>query len=235
LVLFVLGLCGLGLIQVLIRLASAQLAKKLGLFGALGVVVGGILLLFVALSLYGRWVRWALPRWAERDGWTPVTGRGVWPWTTTEPGVPAPVVRQALSRTIDGFPITVGEVTWGPSGMLDVAGPAKGYGFFAVLRLPRSHPRLGVRRKREPKRPRPGRDEFDRRYWTICADAGTAIDHIGADLKAAHVAKDLPDWIIVEDELYIVTRGRGPLTPSAATGVIRKVSRIADLLRLTRP
>jgi hypothetical protein len=227
-------LCVLGLIQLLIRLASGWLAVKLGVLGWLGVVVGGFLLLLVVLDLYRRWATWALSRWAERDGWTTVTGRGAWPWTTTEPGVPAPVVRQVLSRTVDGFPITVGEVTWGPGGMLDAAGAGKGHGFFAVLRLPRRYSRLGVRRKLDPHRLRPGQDEFDRKYWTICADADTAINHIGADIKAAHVAKDLPDWMLIEDELYVVARGSGPLTPSAATGVTRQVCRIADLLRLTR-
>jgi hypothetical protein len=223
-------LCGL----LLIRLASRWLAEKLGLLTWLAILVGGFLLLLLGLDLYGRWSRWALSRWAERNGWTTAPVQREWPWTTTEPGVPAPVVRRALSKTVDGFPVTVGKVTWAEGGMRDVAGAAKGHGFFAVLRLPRRYTRLGVRRKLDPYRLQPGQDEFARRFWTICTEAELAVNHIGWDIKAEHVAGNLPDWMLVGDELYVVARGKGLLSPSAATDVVRQVCRIADLLRLTQ-
>jgi hypothetical protein len=223
-------LCGL----VVIRLASRWLAEKLGFVTWFAVLVGGFALLVLGLDLYRRWSRWALFRWAQRNGWIRVPVQRDWPWTTTEPGVPAPVVLGALSKTVDGFPITLGEVTWAPSGMLDVAGAAKGHGFFAVLRLPHKYTRLGVRRKLDPHRLQPGQDEFARQFWTVCTDAELAINHIGPDIKAAHVAGNLPVWMLVEDELYVVARGARPLTPSAATNVVRQACRIADLLRLTR-
>lgn len=223
-------LCGL----VLIRLASRRLAERLGFLAWSGILVGGFLLLLLGLDLYRRWSGWALSRWARRDGWTTLPVQGEWPWTTTEPGVPAPVVRRALSGTVNGFPVTVGEVTWASGGMLDVAGTAKGHGYFAVLRLPRSYGRLGVRRKLEPHRLRPAQDEFARQFWTICTDAELAVNHIGPDIRTAHLAGTLPEWMLVGNELYVVARGTGPLTPSAATDVVRQACRIADLLRLTR-
>ncbi len=222
-------LCGL----VLIRLASRWLAEKLGFLIWLGMLICGVLLLLLGLDLHGRWSRWALFRWAERDGWVTLAVQRDWPWATTEPGVSAPVVLCALSKSVDGFPITVGEVTWAPGGMLDVAGAAKGHGFFAALRLPRRYSRLGVRHKLNPHRIQPGQDEFAQGFWTICIDAELAINRIGPDIKAAHVAGNLPDWMLVEDELYVVARSVGRLSPSAAIDVTRQVRRIADLLRLT--
>ncbi|GIH19676.1 hypothetical protein [Rugosimonospora africana] len=222
--------CGL----VLMRLASRWLAEKLGLLPWLGILIGGLALFLLGLDLYGRWSRWALFRWADRDGWSTLAVHRDWPWATTEPGVTAPVVLCALSKTVDGLPVTVGEVTWAPGRMLDVAGAAKGHGFFAVLRLPRRYTRLGVHRKLNPHRLQPGQDEFARSFWTICTDAELAVSHIGPDIKAAHVAGNLPDWMLVNDELYVVARGAGPLKPSVATDLTRQVCRIADLLRLTR-
>jgi hypothetical protein len=258
--LFILAAIGVLCGYVLLRLAAWWLARRLGLLAWLGIVMGGFVVLLLGVVLYRRWAWWALSRWAERDGWTRTTGRRDWPWTSMEPGVPAPVVQVALSKSVDGFSVTVGEVTWASGGMLDVAGSARGHGFFAVLRLPHRYSRLGVRRKlheqivepsgipenEQPENPPglvtnaaaqahdPGRDEFDRQYWTICADADMALNHVGADIKAAHLARSLPDWMLVEDELYVVARTLRPLTPSAATDITRQVRRIADLLALTR-
>src|SRR6185503_6893386 len=31
----------------------------------------------------------------------------------------------------------------------------------------------------------------------LCADADVAMDHVGADIKAAHLAGELPEWMLV--------------------------------------
>jgi hypothetical protein len=87
-----------------------------------------------------------------------------------------------------------------------------------------------VRRKLKVGHRQAGQDEFDRRYWTICVDAEDAVNHVGAEIKRAHVVGELPEWMISRQELYLVARTLGPLTPRRATALTRQVLRIADLL-----
>ena len=155
-----------------------------------------------------------------------------WPWAPTDPGVVDPVIKLALTGAIDGVTVTVGEVSWPMSGMLDVAGAAKGSGTFAVLRLNRSYPRLGVRRRSSTPRRRADQDRFSRRYWIICADAEVAVEHINSEIKGAHLAEDLPEWMIASDQLYLVHRGAHTLTPRRARKLARQVIHIADLIRI---
>jgi hypothetical protein len=108
--------------------------------------------------------------------------------------------------------------------------PGQGHGTFAVLQLPWRYPRLGVRRKLNPDPLQPGRDEFSCQYWTICVDAEMAVNLISDAIKQAHVAGSLPDWMLVGDQVYIVTRHSGPTTPSHTRRAIQHVQRIADLL-----
>lgn len=170
----------------------------------------------------------AAARWGSQEGFVAVEDRHQWPWVTDEPGVPLPVVNQAYAGSVDGFPVTVGHAQWESSGMLDVAGAAKGGGCFAILKLPYPSPRLGVRAKLNVTG-----DEFARQFWTICDDPAFAMAHIGPALRSEHVAGTLPDWMLVGDELYVVIRGRAPITPADIRYAIGKVRRIGDLLGLT--
>ncbi len=216
------------------RLLPRLFAEQIGLPRTVGIYVVGAGLLLLGVVLYRRWALRATSRWTQQHGWAPVATMRDWPWTTVQPGVPTPSVQYAWSKTVNGFQVTVGEVIWEPSGMLDIAGPAKGRGTFAVLQLPRQYPRLGVRRKLRPDPLQPERDEFSRQYWTICVDAASAVNLISDAIKQAHTAGDFPDWLLVGDQIYIVTRHSGPTTPVRTKRAIQHVQRIADLLGLTR-
>jgi hypothetical protein len=210
---------------VLFELGLRWLVWYFGPLGYAGIAIAVLALWVFGRYLYSRAAATALTRWAAGNGWSAVEGRTQWPWTASaEPGSTPPTVRRALTRN----GLTVGAVRWETTAMLDAAGPASGRGFFAVLRLDRTYPRLGVRRKVDTKRP--AADAYDRRYWTLCADADVAVRHIGPDLKAAHAAGRLPDWLIAGDELYVVVRRRLLLTPRSATALIRQISEIAHLL-----
>ncbi len=219
-------ICGLIVVLVAIKVAVSAIG-----FPLLLVLVPAYLCILFGGILYVRWARRAVLRWADREGWSAVGSRP-WPWTPTAPGVTEPVVKLALVGAVDGSRVTVGVVSWAPSGMLDVAGPAKGSGLFAIVDLAQSYPRLGVRRRTNISRKQPGQDEFDRLHWTICTDAETAIRHVGSEIKHAHLTEKLPEWMITGDQLYVVDRSSQILTPRRARSLARQVIHIADLTRI---
>ncbi|MBM0257393.1 hypothetical protein [Micromonospora sp. 4G55] len=234
-----LGLLGVGSILcclpvalgVPIRLASHEVARRVG-------VVPMLVLLFAALwaggVAYRRWREWThrrVLRWGEGAGWSPVIGRTIWPWTSGQFRPDRVRVAYALTRDLGGYPVTVGEVAWTHDGLAG-ADRVEGRGHFAILRLPRPYPTTAVQRRRTIAAARAGEDEFVRRYRIILRDTDLADRLVAPALHAAHVTGLVPPWTVIGDELYTVVTDRRPLTPRRVAQRVDELLRIADLLGL---
>jgi len=191
------------------------------------------------MGLVPWWIRWRtlgarrLLRWARRNGWAPVHGRTTWPWLPTPRGTGTPVVLAAVAGTVDGYPVVVGDVRWSSRALVDVTGLSAGRGSFAVLRLPRVYPRIGVYAKFPSGRRKARAGTFPQSFAFPPGTSRKAYGLITGDLKRAHLEGRVPDWVLVRDELYIVVPRRGRLTPRRVRRMAGYVRRIADLLALT--
>jgi len=148
----------------------------------------------------------------------------------TPRGSGAPVILAAVAGTVDGYPVVVGDVRWSCGALVDVTGLNAGRGRFAVLRLPRVYPRIGVYTKVSPGRPTRRAGTFPQNFAVPPGTSGKAHRMLTSDLKRAHLEGRIPDWMLVRDELYIVLPGRGRLTPRRVRRMAAYVRLIGDLL-----
>lgn len=228
--LFVLCLLCCGLVGY--RVVTRALVHRIGYLPALGLTLLVIVLLLAGLAGGRLAAHRSLERWCARNGWSPATERGGWPWTPQQTRPDAVTVRFAAVKTVQGLPITVGELSWTDDGLGGSVEKSKGDGVFTVVRLPRSYPATAVQRCRSVGRRRAGEDEFLRRFRFVVDEPYFADQLADPALRAAHLTGRVPRWAIVGDELYTVVASRLPLRPArliTATDQVRHLLRLLDI------
>jgi hypothetical protein len=222
--------CGPMLLGLLVAITSEVGVRSLGLAGAVAVAVLVLVSGVLARVAWYRVARWRVARWAQEGAWS-LARRDRWPWTphVTEPSDVSVVA--ALTRTIDEKQITVGELTWRRNALGNAAPSWDGRGVFAVVKLVHEAPLSAVRARREPRGPRPGEDEFHRRFTVLMTDPEFEA-RLDEHLRRAHVDGEVPPWNIVGDELFTIAALRGPLLPQHLERAVSGATRAVHLLGL---
>lgn len=226
--------CGIVSLLATFRVALREVAQQLGPGPSLGLVlllVLGVPVGHRQLRLVGRR---AAVRWGERNGWSVVVDRHVWPWERLPVMSGSVTVEFAIAGNAGGYPIMVGEVSWKNDGFDGVIGQPEGHGVFAVVTLQKAYGAASIRRRRSSASIR-FEDEFDREYRILLEDVRMMDRFAAPAVKAAHVAEQVPPWMIVDDQLFAVVARRRALRPAAITDLTRRVLRLVKLLELPPP
>lgn len=222
--------CGLVGIRLVLRLGMRELIHRIGALPVLALMVLVFSLVVIGVREGRRAARWSLTRWGARTGWSPVVGRSEWPWTPQQPTADTVTVELAVGNTVDGFAVTVGELSWDRAGLGGSVEQSQGHGVFAVVRLPRSYPYTSVQRRRNVARRRAGENEFIRRFRIIVDEPYFADQLADPALRDAHLAGRVPPWTIVGDELYAVVASRLPLRPARVVAAAEQALYLVRLL-----
>ena len=215
-----------------IEVGAGWLSGEIGYLPAAVLTVGA---LFGYASLKGRRVRAAersLREWGSLGGWSPVSGRAVWPWRAQQISSSAVDVTCAFGQTIDGLPVVTGAVSWTRDGLGHSVDEGQGRGYFAVVRLPRAYPYSSVQRRRSVGVDRDGENEFLRQYRVVLAEPELVDRLTDPDLQAAHVDRRVPPWTIVDDELYAVVQTRRVPRPAELETLVEQLLDVVKRLRL---
>lgn len=167
------------------------------------------------LAAYGafRKIRdWQALRRLEAQGWQSAPAGQPWPWLPllVRPG--ATRVLRAWARTVDGLPVTAGELTWDDNVLDGSVEGWQGRGVFVVVRLPAPTEPMALRRP----------------HRTI----GTSHRLEFPALHAAYAAGEIPPWTAKDDCLFTFTAFQGQLRADALEAAVRRTLLVVRLLDL---
>jgi hypothetical protein len=189
----------------------------------------------------------ALRLWAASCGWQ-ATRRPAVDWGRRMPGRNSRGVTLALSGTIAGRTVTIGEYhhtrTTSSTSSTDMSSSSTTTYHYVlmVVRLRRPGPTIAVFRRGAMSRfgrslfgdraTAIGYEPFDSAYRVAADDATSVPSVLGQALVAEHVAGRLPDWSLQGDELLTFREGRIG-EPASIPGQFAPLLRVADLLETT--
>jgi hypothetical protein len=185
---------------------------------------------------YKRWRRHRLTvrarremaEWRASSGWTEVPPPAAWPWTSLQRWPDVVTVLNARARTVDGFPVKVGQISWTEDGLGRTVDRYAGSGLFVLVRLPQPVPSMAVRGYRKAYRRRSDEeDEFRRRFETVGFDS---YRFDGPAFRAVHVRGDVPLWTVIDRDLFAFVPLDEPLTPGAIDSAVRRTLRVVELM-----
>jgi len=216
----------------------------LGLIACFGGLLTLIVIAGVVASRRERDRQEALQRWAVQYGWQ-VARRPAIDWGRRMPGRNKGGVTLALSGSIDGRPVTIGEYYYthttssrNSDGTSSSSTTTYHY-VLMVVRLSRPGPTIAVFRRGAMSRfgrslsgdraTAIGDEPFDSAYRVAADEARLVRSVLGRNLVAEHVAGRLPDWSLEGDELLTFHVGRIG-EPTGIPAQFAPLLRVADLL-----
>ncbi len=177
-----------------------------GLVGALAVLL--VPLAALPVSLVRR--SFGLGRWTSQNGWRAVARDSrPWPWEGLALSGRAEVGR-AWSRSVEGFPVTVGEVRWSGGAFAGAVRERESRGLFVVVELPGPQPGMAMRLPQ-----------------VVVGDSPMLAS---PELGAAFLTGEIPPWTVRDDELFTVEIVA--VDPAHVTHAVSRALRAVRLLGL---
>lgn len=146
------------------------------------------------------------------QGWQSAPAGQSWPWLPLLARPGATRVLRAWSRTVDGLPVTAGELTWDDNVLDGSVEGWRGRGVFVVVRLPAPTEPMALRRP----------------HRTV----GTSHRLESPALHAAYAAGEIPPWTAKDDCLFTFTAFQGQLRADALEAAVRRTLLVVRLLDL---
>ncbi|GAB2617110.1 hypothetical protein Aab01nite_30250 [Paractinoplanes abujensis] len=152
----------------------------------------------------------SLVGWAAAGGWTPIDpGEREWPWSDLHLKGSSRV-RFAFTGTVDGLPITFGQVQWKGGAFGNATLNPDGRGLFVVVRLPLQEPPMAVRLP-----------------YVFVGDSPRLERPL---LRQSFLSGEIPPFTVREHELFTVEPRDSWPDAAAAEQVVRRALLIVELL-----
>lgn len=171
-------------------------------------VVGGY-----AVRLADRMIcAWLTRHRLEAEGWQPEATDRPWPWLPLSERPDRIRVHRAWTRTVDGLPLTIGEISWDDNALSGSVRGWKGRGVFVVVTLPTPAEPMALRIP----------------HRTI--GASHRLD--SPAMHAAYAAGEIPPWTADGDLLFTFSAMPGQLRADAVQLAVQRTLLVVDLLDL---
>jgi hypothetical protein len=219
-------------------MSSANTIKLIGALVCLAVVglIGLLVLAAVSTQRRERERQDRLRQWATGHEWS-YTPRPTTAWTTRLPGRNKRGVSIAVSGTMQGRPVSIGEYSYSESAGSNGATSTHHFVVVAIW-FPEQYPPIGVRpRGALSKMGRAlfgderavGHEQFDREFRVTASDAEYARRIVGPALVQAHLSRGVPSWDLCGNELLAYFPGRID-QPERIPTLVDPLLRVAALL-----